>query len=168
MQLSIPFAIIREAVGQRNRMRSNTENNSRVAAARCGSSAPQWNRSRGLVEKYLERKHGSGVAADNAVVEGEYFPSSGDKSIDDLVMIDLLWIEGRFHVSPKHFYYSEIDSKTFRSLSHLELISDPNYKSGDTEASFRIRAAESLRGNVKIKVFDCRTGVLNELAIDLP
>ena len=67
----------------------------------------QWNRSRGLVEKYLERKHGSGVGADNAVVEGEYFPSSGDKSIDDLVMIDLLWIEGRFHVSPKHFYYDD-------------------------------------------------------------
>ena len=65
-------------------------------------------------------------------------------------------------------HISEIDSKTFRSLSHLELISDPNYKSGDTGASFRIRAAESLRGNVKIKVFDCRTGVLNELAIDLP
>jgi hypothetical protein len=64
----------------------------------------QYIRNRSLIEKYLERKNpGSG----KVLPDREYFQTSGNPAVDRMVEMDLLFLEGRFRVSPNHVYYQE-------------------------------------------------------------
>ena len=64
----------------------------------------QYMRNRRLIEKYLERKNpGSG----KVLPDREYFLTSGNPAIDRMVEMDLLFLEGRFGVSPNHVYYDD-------------------------------------------------------------